>query len=203
LLLINISRELRVLNNILTGFFRKDLQEEKRLASARIKQRKRQEDDEGYKHKFMNLKNFKIFSSLKDYEIDLLTTLTRSIILEKDELVFPEGDMGDAVYFIIHGEIRISKFIPDVGEEALVLLKEGDFFGEMAFIDPSPRSAYAIANTSPTVVYSISHQALTGLFEISQLDALRILDIFGNILASRLRKTLNTVQFWKILQGNF
>jgi CRP/FNR family cyclic AMP-dependent transcriptional regulator len=60
------------------------------------------------------------------------------------EVLFHEGDTGEEMYFIRKGKIKIS-----IGEEeqekVLAILKDGDFFGEMAVIDGSPRSASATA----------------------------------------------------------
>ena len=39
--------------------------------------------------------------------------------MAKDAVLFEEGDAGDRCYVIMQGEIRISKFIPNIGEEAL------------------------------------------------------------------------------------
>lgn len=60
------------------------------------------------------------------------------------DVLFKEGDSGEEMYFIRKGKIKIS-----IGEEdqekILAILKDGDFFGEMAVIDGSPRSASATA----------------------------------------------------------
>lgn len=64
--------------------------------------------------------------------------------LNPGEILFNEGDKGDVMYLIKEGQIKITKGKgPD--ERVLAVLKEGDFFGEMAIIDGSPRSATAIA----------------------------------------------------------
>uniref|UniRef100_A0A7V0Z477 Crp/Fnr family transcriptional regulator n=1 Tax=candidate division WOR-3 bacterium TaxID=2052148 RepID=A0A7V0Z477_UNCW3 len=64
--------------------------------------------------------------------------------LNPGEVLFNEGDKGDVMYLIKEGQIKITKGKgPD--ERVLAVLKEGDFFGEMAIIDGSPRSATAIA----------------------------------------------------------
>ena len=55
------------------------------------------------------------------------------------------------MYLIKKGEIKITKRIGDQ-EKVLAVLKEGDFFGEMAIIDGSPRSASAIAATETELV---------------------------------------------------
>ncbi len=64
--------------------------------------------------------------------------------LSPGEVLFNEGDRGDVMYLIKEGQIKITKGKgPD--ERVLAVLKEGDFFGEMAIIDGSPRSATATA----------------------------------------------------------
>ena len=58
--------------------------------------------------------------------------------LVKNALVFKDGDIGDSMYFIIKGEIKISK-----GDIELVIFKKGDYFGEMSLLDGEVRSADA------------------------------------------------------------
>ncbi len=73
--------------------------------------------------------------------------------LNPGEVLFNEGDKGDVMYLIKEGQIKITKGRgPD--ERVLAVLKEGDFFGEMAIIDGSPRSATAtaISKTSLLVI---------------------------------------------------
>jgi CRP/FNR family cyclic AMP-dependent transcriptional regulator len=71
--------------------------------------------------------------------------------LNPDETLFREGDKGDVMYLIRDGKIKITKGSGD-DEKVLAVLKEGDFFGEMAIIDGSPRSASAIAATSVSLL---------------------------------------------------
>jgi CRP-like cAMP-binding protein len=73
--------------------------------------------------------------------------------LTPGELLFNEGDKGDAMYLIREGKIKITKGRGS-DETVLAVLKEGDFFGEMAIIDGSPRSATAtaVADTSLLVI---------------------------------------------------
>jgi CRP/FNR family cyclic AMP-dependent transcriptional regulator len=66
--------------------------------------------------------------------------------LEPGEILFNEGDRGEIMYLIREGKIKITKGRGDE-EKTLAVLKEGDFFGEMAIIDGSPRSAGAVAVT--------------------------------------------------------
>ncbi len=83
---------------------------------------------------------------------------TEQEILEKNskvftdgEVIFKEGEIGDKMFIIQKGKVKIVKRMKDV-EKTLAILQEGDFFGEMAVIDKAPRSATAIALESAKLV---------------------------------------------------
>lgn len=71
--------------------------------------------------------------------------------LQQGEVLFNEGEKGDVMYLIREGKIKITKG-KDEDEKVLAVLKEGDFFGEMAIIDGSPRSAGAIAASTVSLL---------------------------------------------------
>lgn len=62
----------------------------------------------------------------------------------KGEIIFNEGDQGDALYVIQFGKVKIVKRTPTT-EITLALLGPGEIFGEMALFDHQDRSASAIA----------------------------------------------------------
>ncbi len=72
-------------------------------------------------------------------------------ILAPGDTLFRDGDPPDSVYLIKEGEIEISKGT-GTKKRVLAVLSEGDFLGEMAVIDGSPRSATAKAITKTTLV---------------------------------------------------
>jgi CRP/FNR family transcriptional regulator len=66
-------------------------------------------------------------------------------------VIFREGDEGEGMFIIQSGQVKIAKHTA-TGEKTLVILSEGDFFGEMAVIDNEPRSASAIAHTDAKLI---------------------------------------------------
>ena len=62
-------------------------------------------------------------------------------ILKARETLFREGDLGDEMYLIKSGKVRIVKEMDNGEEKTLAFLGEGSFFGEMAVLDKRPRSA--------------------------------------------------------------
>jgi len=62
----------------------------------------------------------------------------------KGDIIFNEGDQGDALYVVQFGKVKIVKRTPTT-EITLALLGPGEIFGEMALFDHQDRSASAIA----------------------------------------------------------
>jgi len=129
-----------------------------------------------------------LFQELTPHEMDILISISKQRKVKKNEIIFREGDVGDAFYLIIFGCVRISTIIPGVGEEALTILKEGEYFGEMALIDDAPRSASAIANDD-TLLVLIEKDNFRKLLAQETGIAYKLLWVFTKTLSARLRKT--------------
>jgi len=61
-----------------------------------------------------------------------------------DSMIFAENEIGEELYIIQQGKVKITKILQDK-EILLAVLKEGDIFGEMALLENKPRTASAIA----------------------------------------------------------
>ena len=60
--------------------------------------------------------------------------------IKNGEIALRAGDLGDTAYFILSGGVEV--FIERDGRHVtLARLGKGEIFGEMAIIDPGPRSA--------------------------------------------------------------
>ncbi|WP_167730324.1 HlyD family type I secretion periplasmic adaptor subunit [Terasakiella sp. SH-1] len=75
------------------------------------------------------------------------------------EFIFQENDEADCGYVVISGTVEICK-ITDGKYTTLTEVGEGGLFGEMAVIDPAPRSAAARA-VGDTVVREVDEDALS------------------------------------------
>ncbi len=88
--------------------------------------------------KTLYLKDSSLFKDIPAKELIYVANCLNEVSLIKNTLVFKDGDIGDSMYFIIKGEIKISK-----GDIELVIFKKGDYFGEMSLLDGEVRSADA------------------------------------------------------------
>ncbi len=66
-------------------------------------------------------------------------------IYEDKQIIFLQGEVGQALYVIQEGEVKITRFYNNQ-EVLLDVLKKGDIFGEMAILENKPRNANAFAN---------------------------------------------------------
>jgi CRP/FNR family cyclic AMP-dependent transcriptional regulator len=138
---------------------------------------------------------------LSRMEIHFLSSLSKERRLKAGEVLFREGDPGDAMYVVVEGRVRIGKQIPGAGEEALAFMERGDWFGEMALIDNQPRSAEATAHDGGAVVLAIPHDVVVGLLDIRKVSSLRLLRILCGLVAKRLREIDDKLVGWFILSG--
>jgi CRP-like cAMP-binding protein len=138
---------------------------------------------------------------LSSLEINFLTSLSRERKLKPGQVLFHEGDPGDAMYVLLEGRMLISKFIPGAGEEALAFLERGDYFGEMALIDRAPRSAQARAHDGGAVVLAIPAEVMAGILDVRKVSSLPLLKILCGLVAKRLREVDDKIVGWYILAG--
>jgi CRP-like cAMP-binding protein len=92
----------------------------------------------------LRLQNTSLFRSLKPLEIKLVDGLMHERRYLPDEIVFDEGEEGQALYLVMSGRVQISR-AHSRGRQIVGELNSGGVFGDLALLDNSPRSAQARA----------------------------------------------------------
>ncbi len=116
--------------------------------------------------------------------------------------LFHEGDRGDEMYVVLDGKVMITKLIPGGGEEALAILRRGDFFGEMSLIDGQPRSADAKAFQGPTTVIVFDDKSLSEVLSMEPVAALDFMKLLCRLICKRLQEIDEKVTGWRIMSGS-
>ena len=136
-------------------------------------------------------------------EMKLLATFSTEERFREGSMIFREGEKGDKLFIVLDGRVRISKFIPGVGEEALTVLDRGDFFGEMALIDDKARSADAKAHDGDATVLSIDRATLNEILSMDPHASLQFLNLLCRMISRRLREINEKIVQWKYMSGGF
>lgn len=109
----------------------------------------------------------------------------------KDEVIFDEGEEGQAIYFILEGRVLICP--QGNTEKPIALLEQGNFFGELALLDDAPRAAQARAAENCTLAVFFRGDFL-GLMDSHAVIASKIALQLARHLGSRLRATVRDGQ---------
>ncbi|MBU0561267.1 MAG: cyclic nucleotide-binding domain-containing protein [Bacteroidetes bacterium] len=143
-------------------------------------------DGEDTSH-FELLKDVPLFSNLKRRELKAITNQFYKRKFESGEHVFETGQPGAAMFIVIEGEISIIAKRNNKNIE-LAKLGKGEFFGELALLDNSPRSADAIA-TRDTYALAIFREDLNKLMITLPLIGGKIIKKLAIIIGMRLKAT--------------
>lgn len=129
-----------------------------------------------------------LFVDLTPREMKIVDGLMHERRYLKGEVIFDEGEDGQAIYFILEG---LALICPQ-GNMAtpIATLERGEFFGELALLDDAPRSAQARAAENCLLAVFFRGDFL-GLMESHALIASKIALQLARQLGARLRGTLH------------
>jgi uncharacterized membrane protein len=131
-----------------------------------------------------SLARIPLFKRLEAHELEHLAEDVDQVNYKAGETIFNEHDLGDGLYVVEAGSVRIWVMDEDVQDVTLAELKPGDFFGELAVLDRGERSSTATALVD-THLHKLSSDAFQK-FLIEHPDA--AVDVICEI-AQRMRQT--------------
>ncbi len=131
------------------------------------------------------LRRIKILAELSDTQLAHLADYLEKQRVTQWSVVVRQGEKGDAMYFILEGELR-ARVLAGERETILCTFGPGEIFGDMALFDHGPRSADVVANVDSTVV-KLSAAQFERLTKEAPALAAPFLQATAKTLAARIR----------------
>ncbi len=125
-----------------------------------------------------------LFTELSRREVRVVDGFMHERNYLKDEVIFDEGEQGEAFYLVLEGQVLICR--QGQMDEPIATLDAGQFFGELALLDDAPRSAQARAAEDCTLLVLFRGDFL-GLMLSHSLIASKIAMQLARYLGARLR----------------
>ena len=132
-----------------------------------------------------SLRRIKILAQLDDAHLEALFHCMELLRFQQFASVVAKGDHGDAMYFVLEGELRARTLI-DGKETILSTLAPGEFFGEISLLDQGPRSLDVIANTDSAIL-RLSAQAFEKMVRETPELATPVLYALSKSIVGRVR----------------
>lgn len=130
------------------------------------------------------LKGAGIFAATPDPVLAELAALLVEEEAPAGRLIFAKGEPGSSLYIIVEGEVRVH-----AGSGTLNHLGERDLFGEMALLDPAPRSASVTAEID-TLLLRLDAEPFYELMD----DRIEIARGIITVLTGRLRDRMRDLE---------
>jgi CRP/FNR family transcriptional regulator, cyclic AMP receptor protein len=139
------------------------------------------------------LKRIPFFENLKKNQLEHVSQMVYERDYRENEFIFEAGQPGAALFIVQSGEISVE--IQHETEEStqLAVLGKHAFFGELALLDESPRSASARALV-PTKVFALFRKDLAHLAETHPDISSQIYSTLALIIGNRLKATNELIE---------
>ena len=121
------------------------------------------------------LKKVPLMQGLDTATLQKVADALQSVSFPEGHKIITEGEQGDDFFIIESGEVKCTHNKPSGGEQHLLTLKRGDYFGEMALMLDEPRHANVIAT------------AKCACFRISRYDFVRLFGSLQEMLQQQMR----------------
>jgi CRP-like cAMP-binding protein len=127
-----------------------------------------------------------IFQGVDPSAVQALRATLEPVSFPRAHVIFAEGELGDRLYIILSGKVKIGRRSPDGRENLLAVFGPSDMFGELSIFDPGPRTSTVTTVTEVSAV-SMDRAALREWITKRPEIAEQLL----RVIARRLRRTNN------------
>tara|TARA_B100001113_G_C21076924_1_gene608090 strand:+ start:677 stop:1336 length:660 start_codon:yes stop_codon:yes gene_type:complete len=130
------------------------------------------------------IRSIDMFSELDDALLEPIVDQSKTLDLQRGDVLFQSGDESNDLYIVTRGRIAIGNRSFDGRESLVALMEAGDLFGEMPLFSNDGRSAEARALEESAVIV-IPYQPVKNLYDENPSLLWRVVEM----LVSRLKST--------------
>jgi CRP-like cAMP-binding protein len=135
------------------------------------------------------LKSVNIFLDTPTELLAEVADLLQDIEVDANETIFHKGELGTSMYVVVDGRVRVHD-----GEMTINDLTTRDVFGEMAAIDPEPRSA-SVTATTHTRLFRLDQESFRELMRSSPVIMERVIQILSDRLRARVKEMAEDYEY--------
>jgi signal transduction histidine kinase len=143
----------------------------------------------------VELEAVNLFRGLSSKELADLREISLKRRFTGGAQIFREGDLGDGLYVISHGTVKIAHLVGDEVRHVFSVLQPGAVFGEMAVIEDRPRSATALA-APEAELYFIPREEMRMLLQHTPVLAFNTL-----LMVSQRLRDFNQLHLQELVQS--
>ncbi|HMR02949.1 MAG TPA: cyclic nucleotide-binding domain-containing protein, partial [Candidatus Competibacter phosphatis] len=130
---------------------------------------------------------------MKPEEVAALAAVLRPLELARGENLFSAGNSGAELYLLLRGRVDIRIPVTADRHKRLAVFGPGTLFGEVAFLDPGPRTAEATA-MKPSELLVLNRADFSQLRETHPDAAVALLLALGQIQSRAMRWSAKEIQ---------
>jgi CRP-like cAMP-binding protein len=131
------------------------------------------------------LRRVKILATVDEKVLESILRYLEPVEVRPFAVLVRPGDLADAMYFLIEGELR-AYVLTEGRESTLATLMPGDSLGEIALLDQGTRTAFVAAN-QPSLLLKLSAASFAQILREAPALAAPFTLGLARVLAGRLR----------------
>ena len=139
--------------------------------------------------KIKPLKECPLFKDFSDKEIALVSQIVSEKKIPGGTPLFVEGMMGDTLFIVKQGTVKITRNVPGLGEVGLGEYMDGEYFGEMALVDGGTRAVSA-RTAEDTELLTIDREDFQKLKKKEPAVAVQLVIAIARGLGAKTQKNL-------------
>ena len=129
-----------------------------------------------------------LFDKLKHWQMKRVVLLGKVFEISKGEAAISYGDYGDSIFLLLEGQAEVMVRKDDGSSTAVATISQGEVFGEIAMVNPGPRTADIVAAENMKYL-EIDWKGINRIQMIYPRIAVHLYRNLSRILGSRLKET--------------